>query len=92
MGPLLGFEKKQTVLGQGWVEINVPDLAETTTSVTLNNVDDGATLLVTVQHLPRATKERSSLLCTCSHTARVTQMPPGWAKGSIRAAILTPSP
>jgi hypothetical protein len=59
---LHGFEKKQEFRGEDFVEVNVPDLVETTTSVTVNNVEDGQSLLVSVGHLPKATKDRGRVL------------------------------
>jgi hypothetical protein len=59
---LLGFETKPGFRGEEEIEVRVPDLAETTASQTVNKVADGVTLLVTVQHLPKATKEKGRVL------------------------------
>ncbi len=59
---LLGFEKKPAFRGEEEIEVRVPDLAETTAGLTLNNVPDGVRLLVTVQHVPKATKDKGRVL------------------------------
>src|SRR5580692_11527423 len=41
---------------------------------------------------PASSKPKSSLSRTWSRTTRLTQIPPGSAKASSRAATLTPSP
>jgi hypothetical protein len=59
---LHGYLKKPEFRGEDFVEVNVPDLVETTTSVTVNEVDDGGALVATVAYLPKATKDRGRVL------------------------------
>jgi len=62
---LLGFDKKPGFRGTAErpqeVEVTTPDLSETTASLTLHE-GDGAMMLVTVQHMPKATKDRGRVL------------------------------
>src|SRR5215471_5282864 len=51
-----------------------------------------APIAVVRAYAPRSSKPKSTLSRTWSRTTRLTQMPPGSAKASSRAATLTPSP
>ena len=51
----------------------------------------GSAMFLTVCS-PRSSNAMSTLPLVWSRTAPVTQMPPGSARASIRAAMLTPSP